>query len=92
MPSPATWIYPSGKRLAFSVIGTVIRLKATEGAETLYRLVLTIYEWYAGRSRSGRRGRAARPPVGAKRSPTKTRPASPLAEQSPLLFPQVWNP
>jgi len=37
---------PSGKRLAFSIIGNSHLLKATEGAKLLDRLVLTIYEWY----------------------------------------------
>jgi D-alanyl-D-alanine carboxypeptidase/D-alanyl-D-alanine-endopeptidase (penicillin-binding protein 4) len=46
---------PSGKRLAFSIIGNSHLLKATDGAKLLDQLVLTIYEWYAGRPRSVRR-------------------------------------
>jgi D-alanyl-D-alanine carboxypeptidase/D-alanyl-D-alanine-endopeptidase (penicillin-binding protein 4) len=46
---------PSGKRLAFSIIGNSHPLKAAQGADTLDRLVLTIYEWYAGRRKPGRK-------------------------------------
>ena len=46
---------PSGKRLAFSVMGNSHPLKASEGAQLLDRLVLTIYEWYAGRPRPGQK-------------------------------------
>jgi len=42
---------PSGKRLAFSIIGNSHLLKATDGARLLDQLVLAIYEWYGGRPR-----------------------------------------
>jgi D-alanyl-D-alanine carboxypeptidase/D-alanyl-D-alanine-endopeptidase (penicillin-binding protein 4) len=46
---------PSGKRLAFSLIGNSHPLKATEGASILDRLVLTIFEWYGGRPKPGQK-------------------------------------
>jgi serine-type D-Ala-D-Ala carboxypeptidase/endopeptidase (penicillin-binding protein 4) len=46
---------PSGKRLAFSIIGNSHPLKAAEGANILDRVVLTIYEWYGGRRKPARK-------------------------------------
>ena len=46
---------PSGKRLAFSILGNSHPLKATQGANTVDRLALTIYEWYAGQPKPGRK-------------------------------------
>jgi len=40
---------PSGRRLAFSIIGNSHPLKSKEGAATLDRIVLAVYEWYARR-------------------------------------------
>ena len=44
---------PSGKRLAFSILGNSHPLKATQGASTVDRLALTIYEWYGGWAKTG---------------------------------------
>jgi D-alanyl-D-alanine carboxypeptidase/D-alanyl-D-alanine-endopeptidase (penicillin-binding protein 4) len=38
---------PSGKRLAFSIIGNSYALRQRDGAATLDRIALAIYDWYA---------------------------------------------
>jgi D-alanyl-D-alanine carboxypeptidase/D-alanyl-D-alanine-endopeptidase (penicillin-binding protein 4) len=42
---------PSGKRLAFSIVGNNHLLKPADGAKLLDQLVLAIYEWYGRRPR-----------------------------------------
>jgi D-alanyl-D-alanine carboxypeptidase/D-alanyl-D-alanine-endopeptidase (penicillin-binding protein 4) len=42
---------PSGKRLAFSIIGNSHPLKEQEGAATLDQIALAVYDWFARRKR-----------------------------------------
>jgi len=42
---------PSGKRLAFSIIGNSHPLKEKEGAATLDQIALAVYDWFARRKR-----------------------------------------
>jgi hypothetical protein len=38
---------PSGKRLAFSVVGNSHPLKGQEGAATLDQITLAVYDWFS---------------------------------------------
>ena len=42
---------PSGKRLAFSIIGNSHPLKGQEGAATLDQIALAVYDWFARRKK-----------------------------------------
>jgi D-alanyl-D-alanine carboxypeptidase/D-alanyl-D-alanine-endopeptidase (penicillin-binding protein 4) len=42
---------PSGKRLAFSIIGNSHPLKGEEGAATLDQIALAVYDWFARRKK-----------------------------------------